>query len=188
MTVEGLVTVGATYEQLNEDSSISIQKIPELDWAKTVLVMLQRVEPNGYTETVKQMTLNLDYSNSHYYNGERIVGFANYSFGEIPDVGLNYRVQVLVPNYHPTFQNEAESLTKALDYPTYNHEDYLADFGEEAPNVATVNVHSHFAPEEFELEYSVNAEAIGDGFRPEKTEILVTCDDYHSGAFKRTLC
>ena len=182
LTVEGLITVGATYEQLNEDSSVTIQKIPELDWAKTVLVMLQKIEPNGYTETIAEKIIDLDYSNSDYYNGDRIVGFANYSFGEIPDIGLNYRVQVLVPNYHPTFQHEDESLNDALNYRSYNHEDFTAEFGTTAPTVATVNVHTHFSPEEFELKYSVNAEAIGDGFRPYKTEILVTCDDYHSGA------
>ena len=182
LTVEGIITVGATYEQLNEDSSVSIQKIPETEWAKTVLVILQQMNPNGYTETVMQKTVELDYTNNNYYNGDRIVGFAEYSFGEIPDMGLNYRIQVLLPNYHPTFQNEDESLNDILNYPSYNHTDYTAVFGDTEPTVATVNVHTHFSPEEFALEYSVNAEKIGEGFRPQKTEILITCDDYHSGA------
>ena len=181
LTVEGLITVGATYEQENGNST-TIHDIPKSEWAETALVMLQRVEPNGYTETVAEKIVNLDYTNKDYYNGKRIVGYAKYSFGEIPDIGLNYRIQVLVPNYHPTFQNENESLTNALNYPSYNLKDFTADFGTEEPTVATVNVHTHFAPEEFELEYSVNAEAISENFRPKKTEVLVTCDDYHSGA------
>lgn len=186
LKVEGMITVGATFEQINEDLSKTIQKIPESERVKTLIVMLQRVEPNGYTDTINQIFISLDYGKSEYYyndgiNGDRIVGHANYLFENIPDDGSKYRVQVLIPNYHSTFQNENESLRKPKDYPSYNHEDYIAKFGETDKTTATVNVHSHFSPEEFELKYSVNAEQIGIKLRPTKTEILVTADGLESG-------
>lgn len=181
LEIEGMITVGATFEQVNEDLSVTIQEIPEHEWATSVVVLLQKIEANGYTDTVAQQVIELDYKKEDYYHEGRIVGFANYSFGQIPDYGTNYRIQVLIPNYHPTFQNEDESLDNYLKYPFYNHTDYVADFGKVDPTVATVNVHAHFSPEVFELKYSVNAEQIGSSYRPKETEILVTSDGRNTG-------
>lgn len=178
LTIEGLLTVGATYEQENTDGSVTIQKINDIDLAPYALVILQRIDPNGYTETVREMTVDLTYYNQDYYFQGRNVGVGNYSFGEIPNDGAQYRVQLLLPNYHPTFQNEDESLDEALrlTYDTYNATDYIALWGETAPSVATVNIHAHFHPESFELEYQVDSTQIGEDFRPESVEILVTYD------------
>ena len=183
LTVEGLITVGATYKQHNEDGTVTIQKIPDDEWVKTIIVLLQKVEPNGYTDTVDQQFIRLDYTSSGFYHDGRTVGYAYYSFDEIPDYSTNYRIQVLIPNYNATFQNEKDnaSIYNWKDYPSYNIYDYTAEFGEIDPDVAVVNVHSHFEPEEFELKYSVNAEQIGTGFIPQKTEILVTADGRNLG-------
>ena len=147
--------------------------------------MLQRVEPNGYTDTINQQFVFLDYKQEYFYHEGRVVGYATYSFDGIADLGNNsYRIQVLINNYNATFQNENNNNASVLDsrnYPTYNNEDYYAVFGELDPKTATVNVHSHFSPQEFELKYSVNAEQIGDGFKPQQVEMLVTADGQKSG-------
>ena len=146
-----------------------------------MVVILQKIHANGYTETIAEQIVILDYNKTEYYFQGRKVGFAEYSFTGIPDNLEQYRIQVLIPNYTSTFQNESESIDESLklDYPTYNLTDFVAVFGDD--KVANVNVHSHFAPAEFELDYSVNAEQIGEGFRPQDVEVLVTYDDKNAG-------
>ena len=182
LTVNGMITVGATYEQTNSDGSVTIHKIVESEWVHNIVVLLQKIDKNGYTETIAEQTLTLDYTKDKYYFNGRIVGFAEYVFNGIPDDGHNYRVQLLIPNYIPAFQNENESLNDYLNYPSYNHDDFIADFDTVDPTTATVNIHNHFMPEEFKIDYSVNAEQIGEGYRPVDVEILITSDDYLAGS------
>ena len=184
LTIEGMITVGGTYVQENEDGSITIQEIPDSERVNSLIVLLQKVEPNGYTDTISQQFVFLDYKQEYFYHEGRVVGYATYSFDGIADLGNEYRIQVLIHNYNATFQNENNNNASLLDsrnYPTYNNEDYYAVFGELDPKTATVNVHSHFSPQEFELKYSVNAEQIGDGFKPQQVEMLVTADGQNSG-------
>lgn len=190
LKIEGMITVGATYEQKNEDGTITIQEIPEGEWIQSLIVLLQKVEPNGYTNTISQQFVSLDYTKDEYYHEGRVVGYGTYFFEGIADLGdsENYRIQVLINNYNPTFQNEDNgSVANSKDYPSYTDENFYdknfyAVFGVEEPLIATVNVHAHFTPAEFELEYSVNAEQIGDDFRPLEAEVLVTADGQNSGA------
>lgn len=181
LKIEGFITVAGTYEQTNKDGKVTIQKIHDSDLVDKVVVILQKIHANGYTETVAELTVTLDYNRADYYFQGRKVGFAEYSFAGIPDNLEQYRIQVLIPNYTSTFQNEIESIDEKLklDYPTYNLTDFVAEFGSD--KVANVNVHSHFEPKEFELEYSVDAEQIGEGFRPQKAEVLVTYDASNAG-------
>ncbi len=177
-TVEGLVTVGATYEQDNEGGVPTVQTINPKDRPQSAVVLLQRIAPNGYFETVSSQTVTLDYTNEEYYYafGTRAVGMAYYAFESIPDDGSTYRVQLLLPNFVAMFQNEPDSLTMKLEYPLYIPADYTVLWGEDAPSVGTVNIHNHFDPDEFDLQYKVDALAIGEGFRPDAAEVLVTYD------------
>ena len=181
LKIEGFITVAGTYEQTNSDGSVTIQVIHPSDLVNTVVVILQKIHANGYTETIAEQVVTLDYNKTDYYFQGRKVGFAEYSFAGIPDNLENYRIQVLIPNYTSTFQNESDSIDKdlMLDYPKYNLTDFVAEFG--GDKVANVNVHSHFEPKEFELEYSVNAEQIGEGFRPQDVEVLITYDANNAG-------
>lgn len=185
LTVEGMITVGATYVQENKDGTITIQKIPESERVKTLIVLLQKVEPNGYTDTIDQKFITLDYTKDAYYHEGRVVGYATYFFTGIPDLGNEneYRIQVLINNYTATFQNETDnaSIVDSKNYPSYTDSQFYAVFGEIDPKTATVNVHAHFSPQKFELEYSVNAEQIGDGFKPQQAEVLVTYDGLNTG-------
>ena len=181
-----MITVGGTYKQLNEDGTVTIQQIPDTERVPSLIVLLQKVEPNGYTDTINQQFVSLDYNynNGEYYHEGRVVGYATYSFTGIADLGNKYRIQVLIHNYDATFQNEKDKVgvLNSRDYPSYNYSDYYAVFGEIDPaKVATVNVHAHFLPQEFELEYSVNAEQIGDDFKPKQAEVLVTSDGKNTG-------
>lgn len=181
LKIEGFITVAGTYEQTNADGSVTIQSIHAADLVQQVVVILQKIHANGYTETIAEQLVILDYNRLEYYFQGRKVGFAEYSFTGIPDNLEQYRIQVLIPNYTSTFQNESESIDPSLklDYPTYNLTDFVAVFGDD--KVANINVHSHFEPKEFELDYSVNAEQIGEGFRPQDVEVLITYDASNVG-------
>ncbi len=183
LTVKGLVTVGATYEQIDENGFYWYPEIYEEDRPETATVLLQKIDPNGYTETVRSETLTLEYTNEAYYYLGRPVGVAEYAFDSIPDDGTTYRIQMLLPNYVSFFQNEPEAANekKKRDYPTYNETDYVVVWGENDPTVGHANIHNHFDPEEFDLTYTVDASAIGQGFRPDSAEILVTGDGVLSG-------
>ena len=182
LKIEGFVTVAGTYEQTNKDGKVTIQKIYDADLVDTVVVILQKIHANGYTETIAEQMITLDYTKTEYYFQGRKVGFGEFSFIGIPDNLEQYRIQVLIPNYTSTFQNEGESIDEnlKLDYPTYNLNDFVAE-DEDDDKVANVNVHSHFEPKEFELEYTVDAEQIGEGFRPQDVEVLITYDASNAG-------
>ena len=181
MKVEGIVTTAATYEQVNEDGSVTIQYIYPQDMIHSATVLLQKRLPSGYYETVDQLYISLDYTQEEYYFQKTAdlrvpVGVGSYCFDNLPDDGTQYRIYVLSANYHSTYQNEPESVADSLKYNTYEAYDYDALLGEVDPKIATVNAHLHFEPASFDLLYKVDATAIGEGFQPDQAEILVTYD------------
>ena len=178
LTIRGLVTAAGSYEQHNADGSITIHHIPDSSRVTTAMVLLQKIDPNGYTATLQEMPVTLEYGKEAYWFtdevGTRQVGQGSYVFEQIPDDGTPYRIQLLIPNYTSTFQNEPDSLVSPLDYPSYTVDAYTALTGQSEPTVATVNIHSHFSPASFALEFSVDATAIGEAFRPEAAQVVVT--------------
>lgn len=181
MKVEGIVTTAATYEQVNEDGSVTIQYIYDHDRINSVTVLLQKQLPSGYYETVDQAHIALDYTQEGYYFQKTAdlrvpVGVGSYCFENLPDDGTQYRIYILSANYHSAYQNEPESVTEALKYNTYEAYDYDALLGENDPKTATVNAHLHFEPASHDLLYKVDATAIGKDFQPDGAEILVTYD------------
>ncbi|MBQ8606548.1 MAG: InlB B-repeat-containing protein [Clostridia bacterium] len=181
ISVEGIVTFAATYDQQNEDGSVTVQYLNDFDRVKNARILLQKKTPAGYYETVDWRELTLDYSNEYYYfqKTESLkvpVGFANYSFTGLADDGSEYRVYVLTPNFSETFQNEPESVTSEKAYNTYTSTDYDALLGTVRPEVATVNVHLHFEPRSFDLDFKVDATAIGESLRPHRAEVAITCN------------
>ncbi len=181
VTVEGIITVGATYEQQNDDGSVTLHYVPDNDRVTSVLALLQKKHSEGYYETVDWKNISVDYSNYYYYfqKTEDLlvpVGVGFYSFYGLPDDGSEYRVYILSSNYSATYQNEPESLTQPKKYDTYQATDYDALWGTQFEKIATVNAHMHFEPQSFDLDFKVDATAIGESFRPDKTEVTVTCD------------
>ncbi len=155
LTVQGQVAVDGTYY--------------DHDRAAHVVVLLQRIDANGYAETVLTETVTLTYGEEH--------GIGRYSFTEIPDVGRSYRIKTVTSNYHTHYLNETVDIA-VDDYDAYLEETeddmYLAVFA--GDSVANVHLHLHFMPENFDLAYAVDASAIGEGFRPASAEVLVLCD------------
>ena len=176
ITVEGIVTVGATYELDGILREMHDSTLP-----KSVTVLLQKKLPTGYYETIKEMDAKLDYTQTAYFfkgvNGDenRKVGLANYQFANLPDDGAEYRITILLPNYTATYQNEPASVDAEKQYNTYTATMYNALLN--GDKTAVVNAHMHFNPDSFELKYQVDASAIGEAFRPENAEVLVTFKD-----------
>lgn len=184
ITVSGMVTTAGTYEQKDENGNvIALRYIQPGDRVKTITVLLQKRLPSGYYETVDQRHVDLNYDLTEYYFQKtptlRVpVGVGFYDFAHLPDDGTQYRIFILSANYHSTYQNEPESemATEQLRYNYYEQFDYEALLGGVEPNVATVNAHLHFDPPVFDLHYRVDASEIGESFRPDSAEILVTYD------------
>lgn len=157
LTVQGQVAVDGTYY--------------DHDRASHIVVLLQRIDANGYAETVQTETVVLTYGEDTEH------GIGGYAFTEIPDIGHNYRIKTVASNYHTHYLNETSD-AKVEDYDSYKEETeddmYLADFGDDS--VANVHLHLHFMPENFDLQYAVDASSIGEGFRPTAAEVLVLCD------------
>lgn len=180
VTVSGTVTVGASYEQVNDDGSVTIQTLYNDDRMDSVTVLLQKVYANGYCETIAQQTVVFDYTKEEYYftNPQGIVltvGIGEYSFINLPDDGTQYRIEILTANYTSTYQNEPESVDNLKAYPTYTTDDFMAVDGN-ANQELSVNAHLHFTPPLFDLEFKVDSSAISEGFRPDGAEILITSD------------
>lgn len=183
MSVEGMVTVAGAYEVENADGTFTYHYLAENDRTSFVVVVLQKMNPSGYYESVAQQHIVLDYSRTEYYfpkdaNTLLPVGLGFYAFPGLPNDGSNYRIQILSANYHATYQHEPDAADAAekLRYDTYTAEEYTALLGDVEPNVATVNAHLHFEPPVFQLEYQVDASAIGTGYRPTGAELLITTD------------
>ena len=178
MSVEGMVTVAGSFVVDGIRYNLA-----DVDRTSFVIVVLQKMNPSGYYETVAQQHVTLDYSNTDYYFAQDAdtllpVGLGFYAFTGLANDGSNYRIQILSANYHTTYQNEPDAVdsVEKLRYDTYTAEEYAALLGAEEPNVATVNAHLHFDPPTFVLEYQVDASAIGTGYRPTGTELLIITD------------
>lgn len=163
LTISGQVAVAGTYEL-----SGNTHTILDIDRIKSVIVLLQKVA-DGHFITVTHKTINLTYSGN--------IGYGTYSFTDIIDDGTAYRIAISNANYETLYQNEPNSLNNKNNFDIYNTNDYLALMGTTDISVATVNAYLHFVPETFELKYTIDATAIGEGFRPTLTEVLVLCDD-----------
>ncbi|MBQ8835881.1 MAG: InlB B-repeat-containing protein [Clostridia bacterium] len=157
LTVKGEIAVDATHY--------------EHDSLTSIVVLLQRIDANGYAETVNYLTAPITYSEDEEH------GFGEYEFIGVEDNGHSYRIKTVATNYHTHYLNET-STAYVTDYDKYAKETdddmYLAYLGDDT--VANVHLHLHFMPESFDLQYEIDATAIGEGYRPTSAEVLVLCD------------
>lgn len=145
---------------VNGTLTISVPEIiPADDKATSVYVALQRIDHTGYPETITHLYVPVTYSGS--------TGKGAYEFSELPDNGHEYRIKVISANYEILYQN-----AKSKEFTANN---YTAIF--ESGNTATVNSSLEFAPANFNLSYKIDASYLGEGFRPEKVETLILCND-----------
>lgn len=170
LTITANVVVSKTYKQENSDGTVTTHTIHDKELATSVVVSLQRIHDNGYAETILTMVDELTYDAAY--------GVGSVSFTQVPNDGHTYRVLVITPNYTFTYQNEPDSLDETLRFDylgSYNAVDFIAEFGDDT--TAVINAYGDFTPDTFELQYEVDADAIGEGFRPDNAQILITHDD-----------
>lgn len=188
LTVEGVVSIAGYYYLNNDENEPRI--IHSVDRAHTITVYLQKILPQGYSETIATQKINIVYNDQSMIDVEKPIGTGNYRFTAIPDDGLQYRVYIQNPNYDVKYQNEPDSIdmNKAFDYRnSYFYENqadsFMAKFTDGDPLTANVNVFMKFAPLYFKLNYAVYTSKIGEGFRPTTTDVLVLYDDLQSGDY-----
>ena len=166
LTIKGNVAVAGAYVLTDEETGMpTYHIIPDHDRIKTEEILLQRINANGYAETVSYITIPLEYVDDY--------GLGTYEFSGIADDGHNYRVKVVSPNYHTHYLNETLPV-EIDDYAEYTENMYMAEFADD--KIANVHLYLHFQPENFSLEYEIDATAVSDFFRPTVAEVLVLCD------------
>ena len=171
LTIKGHVAVAGTYSVV-EDGAQTVHTIPDHDRLGSVIVFLQRVDANGYTETIKYIEAPTLFESDY--------GIAEYEFTGIEDHGQQYRIKVSAVDYHSHYNNDTSDIP-VNDYTEYKEETeealYLAAFlDDEDVNVSNVYAYLHFMPETFDIKYEVNSAYIGDGYAPTDVEVLVLCD------------
>ncbi len=164
LKIEGTVSVAGTYELM------TTQVIYDLDRVQSVMVLLRHLDENGYEATTESVTVPIVYENN--------VGTGTYSF-TLPDDGHEHHVSVTSTNYATTYQNELSESTVVTDYWAYTLNHGEAEFN--GDKVAMVNAYLAFDPVTFDLQYEIDATAIGEGFRPSEVETLILCDDGQNG-------
>lgn len=167
-TVSGTVTVSTYYTVNGEEVSIR-----DTDSAQSILILLQKIDNNGYAITLAHQEVSLSYSGNY--------GTGTYSFTDLPNDGSVYRIDELIANYTTVFQNASSPSNNVTDYSSYDSSHYVAEFNNSTK--ATVNAYLHLEPEMFPLEYRLDATAIGEGFRPTFAETFVHYDDGLSGMY-----
>ncbi|MBQ8538564.1 MAG: InlB B-repeat-containing protein [Ruminococcus sp.] len=184
LTVKGLISVPGYYHLNNNTDEVRI--IDSNDRTHHVTVYLQKILPNGYTETINSQKVAIAYNDNAHDPVELPMGTSNYEFTGVPDDGHQYRILIQNPNYVDKYQNEPDSLSDSLkfDYSKYYVENsdkksFIAVFEPENadeknnPLEAEVNVFMEFTPTPFPLKYTVDAKAIGEGFRPSNAEVAI---------------
>lgn len=160
--VKGTVSIAGSYE-LEDGEHVILDK----DRANKVVVLLQRIDGNGYFVSVANQTVEVN------YNGN--VGTGTFEFADVPNDGKDYRIKAMAANYGDLYQNEVSSSTVVTDFGAYDTTHYIAEYNGDA--TAVVNAYLPFEPQVFDLSYSIDATAISEGFRPDSFEMVITCDD-----------
>ena len=144
LTISGKVTISGTYPL--GGTPVYINKA---DQVKDAVVYLYEIS-NSKAVVLDSQTISFgDYSD---------LSSVEYTFSGIPNDGKNYEVLVTVPNYGTGYDNEGDP-----DH-EYSADEYVAMFA--GDNVANVDVYLEFAPPSYDQVLRVNAEQIGEGYRP----------------------
>ena len=186
LTIEGIISVAGYYHLDGNKNEVRV--INGRDRTHAITVYLQKILPNGYTETIATQKNDIVYNDMSMMDVDEPMGTGNYSFTAIPDDGTQYRVFIQNPNYDVKYQNEPDSIdqSKMFDYEnSYFHENesnsFLANTGETEPQVADVNAFLEFEPHDFKLHYAVYTSKIGEGYRPSTTDVLVLGNSLNDG-------
>lgn len=161
-TIKGTVSVDGVFELDGEEYVIH-----DTDRLAEVVILLQRIDENGYFVSIANTKAAIT------YNGN--VGTGTYEFTDVPNDGKNYRIKVMAINYNDVYQNELSSSTVVTNFSAYDTTHYVAEYNGDA--TAIVNAYLAAEPALFDLQYRIDATAIGEGFRPTGVETAITYDD-----------
>lgn len=157
LTISGTVSISDTYKLGSNTLTLD-----EAERADKAAVLLERTGAMG---AIDEYDVEFNYSGGS--------ASATYSF-TVPDDGTAYRIFVRLPNYKATFDNEP--LDEVF---TDNERDALFN----GDSTATVNVKLGFDPDIYAQQFIVDADEIGEGFRPTKALAQLfyrDIDDDHS--------
>lgn len=146
-TIQGEICILDTYTLAGKEVDVN-----EIDKATEAIVVLEEKQNENYYQVNSQrVTLTYEEGEEH--------GEGSYSFSGILDDGKEYRIRLLLLNYTTEYKNEANT-----DGEYHADKEFTAVFGDD--NVAEVNAKLTFIPPSYEQWMSVDATAIGEGFRP----------------------
>jgi len=129
----------------------------------SVVVMLQKLGASGYYDTERQTTESINQD-----------GEGSYKFENVPDDGM-YRVMVLGRHsYTEKFRNENDP----VNWKTIAEGENYKAVDIEPDGTAHVHIQLLYDPELFDLQYAIDASAIGSGFRPEDADVRLW---FHNG-------
>ena len=170
LTVQGTVTISGTYFMDGQYHTIH-----SVDRAQSVMVALQKFQGEEFINIASQ-NVEVQYGQENLPD----VGIGTYSFTGVQNSGEEYRIQVLSSNYETLYRHEPESNTYSFVQADYNTQDCTAEF--DTDKTAVIDAYLVFDPQSFPLQYQVDATAIGEGYRPTATEMLVLYDDGLKGS------
>ena len=147
MTIQGTVTVEGTYVQNGETVYIS-----DVDRAREVMVVLQRLTNGVYNDVAAQLVTLSDYED-HVATGQ-------YAFEGLALDGSNYRIEILALNYEAYYDNEA---APGLDG-QFTAEEYEAVLGDDS--IAQVDAYLDMVPVVYIQMLKVDATELHESFRP----------------------
>lgn len=137
------------------------------DRTSTVLILLRK---QGQRAVYRTAIVNI------IYDGH--LGTGTYSFEGLADDGTVYYIEEAMANYGGVYINESVNNTDTTDFTFYSVSQNTAVLG--GDKIAQVNAYLPFAPDSFDLQYSVDASAIAGPFRPNTVEVFVTYDADHT--------
>ena len=146
MSIQGTVNVHSSYIQDGQ-----IVEINPIDRAQNVMVVLQK-NINGVYNDVDKRIVPITYVEG------QADGTGTYSFDNIPNDGIEYRIQILVRNYNISYDNESDADI------SYSKDEYTAILGND--NIAVVDAHLENDPDLYVQKMEVDASRIAIGFRP----------------------
>ncbi|MBQ9931335.1 MAG: InlB B-repeat-containing protein, partial [Firmicutes bacterium] len=172
LTVTGQINVHNWYELAGEKIYL-----PDNDRPDSVTVQL--VQGNALPgRVIATQTIPVT---DHIHAGETAATadhrIGTYTFTNVPDDGLTYWIRVTALNFDAEYQNEPASIgADALNHDQYT-KDMDAILDSNGDDLAVVNACMVFEPADFDLEFTVDASAIKDGFRPQSAGLVVICND-----------
>ena len=155
ITLSGTVTVDDSYILNGDEVFVSAIDLPE-----SVLVVLQKKVGDIYND-IDSCIVNLTYDK----NSD---GVGTYSFTDLPNDGSEYRIHVLVRNYHDAYDNDYNQI--------FSEEEALL-LVNPLTSTAQVDAYLDFVPDSYEQSIKVDTSRIHADLRPTGATVQILYRD-----------